>query len=82
MADGECENCGKSINSKYKYCLDCMNSYKSERKEEIKESNKDICERLDKIADTLEKMNWNFGMLVATIRKDTKLVKKLIDNEN
>lgn len=82
MADGKCENCGKKIDSKYKYCLGCMNDYKKDNSTETPAGDSsDICEKLERIDQTLQRMNWNFGMLVATIRKDKELVEKLVENE-
>lgn len=81
MAKGKCETCGKEIDSKYKYCLDCMKKYKEEQGESTSRDNEDVVKALEKIDQTLQHINWNFGVAVATIRKDKKLLKKLIEDE-
>jgi hypothetical protein len=80
---GKCENCGKEVNKKYKYCKSCVDNYKKDtlgtETHTSNVANADVCEKLDSLIDILNKINWNFGMLVATLRKDDKLIKKLID---
>jgi len=49
---GKCNNCGKEIDDKYKYCLDCMNKYKEDKPE----SN-------DELVDIITKVNWNLGSI-------------------
>lgn len=85
MANGKCESCGCPVDSKYKYCLPCMKKWKEDNSTETPVGDSsDICGKLDRIADSLDKLvevlhfsNWNLGSISAVMRGDEELLKKL-----
>ena len=52
----KCKNCDNQIEDKYSICMDCNSKTKPE-------SSNDLVIILNKLTDTLTKINWNLGAI-------------------
>jgi len=75
-----CEKCGKEIDDKYKYCMNCFEKYKGDNPKGSDEDR--ITKALEIIAKHIEHLNWNVGKLVSILGNDLETFNKIKDAEN
>lgn len=80
VKQGVCITCGKEIDPKYKYCIECINDFKAGLKSQpadVKLSS-NIISNNNKVVEQLTFINWNLGRIVAVLENNPKLKKDIL----